>query len=137
MNFIVFVLSAAFASMIVPEFQGLEMGQSCDSNNPSFKVTSFTLTPWPAQPGSVVSFAMTGTFTIAERVSQLKIGSNFDNTQWDYIDWDIDIAFTAGQSHTFSYGLQIGSISGTYQNIFELDIGTTVPISCWSISYII
>ena len=77
---------------------------------------------------------MTGTFQSAQSVTQLKI-SQFNGFQWNYINWDIDKSYAAGEQAVFSYGLQIPSIVGTYTDTFALYTGTLVPISCWEIQF--
>ena len=78
----------------------LKIGQSCNPGTSSYNATSFVLTPWPATPGTIVSFNMTGTFVSAQNVTQLKI-AQFNGSQWKYVDWDIHTSYSAGQQVSF------------------------------------
>lgn len=125
----------ALANTPLPTENTLGLGGPCGGSNPLFVVTSFTVSPWPVTAGEIVTFYMNGVFRAADRISQLKIATQYERGQINYINWDIDTSYSAGQTATFSYGLQIGSFPGTYTETFTLEDGSSTFIACWAFQY--
>lgn len=128
------MICLSLASVELVEKQELGVGQACGSGTPLFVISSFTINPWPPTAGGYASYYMTGTFRQALRISQIH-ESFYTRMQTNYIDIDVDVSYNAGQTTTFTYGIQFEQLPGNYAISWELQDGSSTFISCWQVNY--
>ena len=133
---LILVLCNGSGLVLKEEEQGrnLGLGQACGTGTPLFVISSFTISPWPPTPGGISSWYMTGTFRTALRISQVH-EAFYTRAQTNYIDVDIDQSYNAGQTTTFTYGVQFEQLPGNYAISWTLQDGSSTFISCWQVNY--
>lgn len=110
------------------------MGQSC-SLFPSLSVSNFTVAPWPVTASMNLNCNLVGTFGKDEVVEEVIIGQHY-KTAWNYRNVTINKAYVKGDIFNFSFSVQAGSDSGTYEEqITVRQNATQNTLSCWQFSY--
>lgn len=130
-----FILLVVFAQsrMYVPR-KSLTTGNTCGGDY-YYQVTSFNIHPWPPIRGQDMTMDMGGVFHQSVTVSTIGIGQSVNSQNWKYSTVNVNQAFTAGESHTFSTAIPAGSDPGSYYVQYTLKGPNEMFVACWSFEY--
>ena len=115
---------------------GAQVGETCNADT-YFHTNSFEVYPWPPQKNRNVTFNMTGTFSIEEKVNQVSIMTNFNRRDWHFQYEIVDKIFKVGETTSFVYNIPISNVTGNY--LEQITLEKFDPnhhyVGCWQFSY--
>jgi hypothetical protein len=113
-----------------------QIGETCNGNT-NFAVSSFLVSSWPPQKNQILSFNMTGTFSLIEKIAQLSIMTSFNRQNWEFRYEILNKEYNDGETVSFIYTIPISNVTGNYleQLVLEKFKPQHQYVSCWQFTY--
>jgi hypothetical protein len=120
------------------DIDNLSIGQPCPSTG-GFKVTSYTVSPFPPSGCAASQATLTGTFTGSYCPEEILVHEDFNQRQGYYQTVPVSGCYTNGQAYSFQFSLNtFMCVSGNYG--VQLYLNNQNPletIACWQYTYTI
>ena len=117
-------------------FLGDNVGISCDKD-PTYQISTFTVTPWPISIYTTYQVFMQGTFSKDEKVEAIYIGTRINQGSWSYAVEDVGKEFKKNQVANFTLTLQSFSNKAAYIIHITLHRSDYSKLSCWQYEYVV
>ena len=117
-----------------PDISGDIIGESC-YKKATFKVTAFSISPYPISLNQNYTITMTGVFEKAELLDQLTIGLKRSFDDWQYSFNTLNEYYLKGETATFSFSNPWPTEKGRYTDQITLHRPNYTMFACWQYTY--